>query len=89
MTEYELTKEHGWQEVGEYWFHPCDGGLMHERAHTLDEAINRTVEAVARNCRVTDIWVLPKRTVEDGIRMGFIHPPRHLSVVKSSTPNND
>lgn len=76
MTEYELTKEHGWHQVGEYWFHPTDSGLMHERAHTLAEAINRTVEAVARNYRICDVRVLPKRTEADGVRMGFIHPPK-------------
>ena len=76
MSEYELEKEHGWSRCGEYWLWPTDTGLLHQRAHTTDEAIHRTTKAVLKQRRIGDVWILPPRTIEDGIAMGFIHKPR-------------
>jgi hypothetical protein len=75
MTDQEL-KARGWQEVGEHWFYPCDPGFMHQRAHTRQQAIQRTTKAVLKQRRLADVWILPSRSTEDGIEMGFIHPPR-------------
>lgn len=75
MTDLELQAK-GWQKVGEWWMYPCDSGLSHERAHTRDQAIQRTAKATLQSKRVADVWVLPPRTVDDGIEMGFIHPRR-------------
>lgn len=66
----------GWQKAGEYWFYPCDSGFMHERAHTRDQAIQRTAKAVLQSKQLADVWILPARTVDDGIEMGFIHQPK-------------
>ena len=75
MTDTEL-KAKGWQQVGDWWMYPCDAGLSHERAHTRDQAIQRTAKATLQSKRMADVWVLPPRSVDDGIEMGFIHPRR-------------
>jgi hypothetical protein len=73
MTDLEL-KAKGWQQIGEDWFLPMDSGFMHQRAHNRDQAVQRTAKSVITNRRLADVWVLPPRSVEDGIAMGFIHP---------------
>ena len=86
MTDIQLL-EKGWQKIGDHWFFPCDAGFSHERAHSRDQAIQRTTKAVLQNKRLADVWILPPRSVDDGIEMGFIYPRRISSLnVTTHTP---
>jgi hypothetical protein len=85
MTDIQLL-EKGWQKVGEHWFFSCDSGMSHQRAHTRDQAIQRTAKAVITHKNVADVWVLSPRSVDDGIEMGFIHPRRIQSLHNVQSP---
>lgn len=75
MTDTEL-KAHGWQKVNEHWVYPGDAGFMHDRVHTRRQAVQRTTKAVMKSRRILDVWVLPPRSIDYGIFLGFIHPRR-------------